>query len=51
MNSEQVAGQRLRGTIKQKPLLRFRKVEQAALQPLPATPLRAKHLEARQAAP
>lgn len=35
---EQVAGQRIHGTTKQKPLLRFCKVEQAALQPLPPTP-------------
>lgn len=35
---EQVAGQRIHGTTKQLPLLRFRKVEQAALRPLPATP-------------
>jgi transposase len=35
---EQVAGQRIHGTTKQQPLLRFRKVEQAALRPLPGTP-------------
>ena len=35
---EQVAGQRIHGTTKQKPLLRFRKVEQAALHPLPVVP-------------
>jgi transposase len=35
---EQVAGQRIHGTTKQKPLLRFRKVEQAALRPLPVMP-------------
>jgi len=35
---EQVAGQRRHGTTKQKPLERFREVEAAALQPLPATP-------------
>jgi len=35
---EQVAGQRIHGTTKQKPWLRFCKVEQAALQPLPPTP-------------
>jgi hypothetical protein len=35
---EQVAGQRVHGTTKQKPLLRFRKVEQAALRPLPGIP-------------
>ncbi len=35
---EQVAGQRRHGTTKQQPLLRFRKVEQAALRPLPGTP-------------
>jgi len=35
---EQVAGQRIHGTTKQKPLLRFHKVEQAALRPLPVTP-------------
>jgi len=32
------AGQRLHGTIKEQPLKRFREKEQAALQPLPATP-------------
>ena len=35
---EQVAGQRVHGTTKQQPLLRFRKVEQAALRPLPDQP-------------
>ena len=35
---EQVAGQRRHGTTKQKPLVRFQKVEAAALRPLPATP-------------
>ena len=35
---EQVAGQRRHGTTKQKPLERFQNVEQAVLQPLPATP-------------
>ncbi len=35
---DQVAGQRVHGTTKQQPLLRFRKVEQAALRPLPAQP-------------
>jgi len=35
---EQVAGQRLHGTTKQPPLLRFRTVEQAALRPLPLMP-------------
>jgi len=35
---EQVAGQRIHGTTKQKPLVRFRKVEQAALRPLPDMP-------------
>ena len=35
---EQVAGQRRHGTTQQKPLVRFREVEQAALQPLPRTP-------------
>lgn len=34
----QVAGQRNHGTTKQKPLVRFQEVEQAALQPLPAEP-------------
>lgn len=35
---EKVAGQRIHGTTRQKPLVRFREVEQAALQPLPAIP-------------
>jgi transposase len=35
---EPVAGQRIHGTTKQKPLLRFRTVEQAALRPLPGMP-------------
>jgi transposase len=35
---EQIAGQRVHGTTKQQPLLRFRKVEQAALRPLPVIP-------------
>jgi transposase len=35
---EQVAGQRRHGTTQEKPLERFRKVEQAALHPLPAVP-------------
>jgi hypothetical protein len=35
---EQVAGQRIHGTTKQKPLVRFREVEQAALLPLPGEP-------------
>jgi len=35
---EQVAGQRTHGTTKQQPLLRFHKVEQAALQSLPDQP-------------
>ncbi len=35
---EQVAGQRVHGTTKQQPLLRFRQVEQAALRPLPTQP-------------
>lgn len=35
---EQVAGQRTHGTTKQKPWLRFHKVEQAALRPLPDQP-------------
>lgn len=35
---EQVAGERVHGTTKQQPLLRFHKVEQAALQPLPDQP-------------
>jgi len=35
---EQVAGQRSHGTTKQQPLLRFHKVEQAALHPLPRVP-------------
>jgi transposase len=35
---EQVAGQRRHGTTKQQPLLRFRKVELAALRPLPVAP-------------
>lgn len=35
---EEVAGQRLHGTTRQKPLLRFRQVEQAALHPLPDQP-------------
>lgn len=35
---EQVAGQRLHGTTRQKPLLRFHQVEQAALRPLPDQP-------------
>ena len=34
----QVAGQRIHGTTKQKPLVRFQEVEQAALLPLPAEP-------------
>lgn len=35
---EQVAGQRIHGTIKQKPLVRFQEVEQAAMLPLPSAP-------------
>lgn len=35
---EQIAGQRVHGTTKQQPLLRFQKVEQAALRPLPDQP-------------
>jgi transposase len=35
---EHVAGQRIHGTTKQKPWLRFRQVEQAALHPLPDIP-------------
>lgn len=34
----EVAGQRIHGTTKQKPLVRFQEVEQAALLPLPAEP-------------
>jgi transposase len=35
---ETTAGQRIHGTTKEQPLLRFREVEQAKLQPLPASP-------------
>jgi hypothetical protein len=35
---ENTAGQRVHGTIKEKPMDRFTEVEQAQLQPLPATP-------------
>jgi transposase len=35
---EQVAGQRIHGTTKQRPLLRFRQIERAALHPLPDMP-------------
>ena len=48
--AQQVAGQRIHGTTKQQPLLRFRKVEQAALRPLPDTPYEPSDLEAGQAA-
>jgi transposase len=34
----QVAGQRIHGTTKQKPLVRFQEVEQAAMLPLPSAP-------------
>ena len=34
----QVAGQRIHGTTKERPLVRFAQVEQAALRPLPAVP-------------
>lgn len=34
----ETAGQRIHGTIKERPLVRFTDVEQAALQPLPAAP-------------
>jgi len=34
----EVAGQRVHGTTRQRPLVRFKEVEQAALLPLPATP-------------
>ena len=36
--TEETAGQRVHGTTRQRPLERFRAVEQAALRPLPATP-------------
>lgn len=35
---ETTAGQRIHGTTREQPLLRFREVEQAKLQPLPASP-------------
>lgn len=35
---EQIAGERVHGTTRERPLTRFREIEQAALHPLPATP-------------